>query len=228
MSPYDSGPKYLTIVVFVALCMLYFCAGISWSKTLYISDQLIISLRKLPIDDSEVIKYLRSDTAVEYIDEANGYFQVRADDQAVGFIKKNYLTETFPNSSIVQQLRQENKSLQAEIAALEQKISRLRQAEQNAELFQNRIRAIETEKTELIQSFENLKQNAKHVDEIAAERNRLMRENEIFSRQLTSLAVASDEVFLNQAISWFLAGAGVLIFGWLLGRRSRKRYRFIG
>ena len=48
----------------------------AWAETRYISDQLVVSLRTSP-QNGEIIKYLRTDNAVEVIEEVGDFIKVQ-------------------------------------------------------------------------------------------------------------------------------------------------------
>jgi len=61
------------------------------------------------------------------------------------------------------------------------------------------------------------------VVEITDERDRLKKENVKLTSTVRELTEENTDLNRNQSVRWFLAGAGVLLFGWLIGRISRKK-----
>ena len=77
------------------------------AETRYISDQLVVSLREQPQKGAQSITYLKTDMAVEVLEEDGEYIKVQTEAGEVGYIKQNYLTTKTPRSAIIKQLQQE-------------------------------------------------------------------------------------------------------------------------
>ena len=75
------------------------------------------------------------------------------------------------------------------------------------------------------QDYQALQNDAKEVIAITAERDQLRKTNQELSAKNIALDKEMGSLTRTAVIKWFLAGAGVLFFGWLIGKPSGKRRR---
>jgi len=222
----------------IMFMMLLVSASVAWSETRYISDQLIVSLREFPEDNSKTIDYLKTDTPVELLEVGKDYAKIKTADGVVGYIPSHYLTEKTPKTTIIRRLSQENERLNERIQNLEQKyketfsegdeaqkklVDELQSLRASEIKLQKDLSQSNDELAEMTNAYESLKANSENVVAITEERNRLKSSVEELSADFARLAEEHKESQKNQAIKWFLVGAGVLLSGWMLGKFSRSR-----
>jgi SH3 domain protein len=231
MLPY----RRITMVIVVSLLCNVTAA---WAETRYISDQLVVSLREQPLDGSETIVYLKTDTPVEVLEVGEQYIQVKTKNGEIGYIQKSYLTEKTPKATVISRLTRENEGLKERVQELEKQyreafskgdeaqkkvLSELEDARlQIAELDKALLKS-ETELAERTQAYEALKKNAENIIEITAERDQLRLSHAELTTAVTSLDEERKELLKKETIQWFLTGAGVLFLGWVIGKFSRSR-----
>lgn len=215
-------------------------AGHIWAKTLYVVDQIVVNLRDSAQGSANTIAYLKTDTPVELLEEVQEYYKVKTSNGEIGFIRKNFLTTETPKELIIKQLRQENGRLKSTIEKLEKRYEETFSNEEdivkklNNELQelqsqnQNLLKSLNESNQQLIevtQAHETLIENSQNVVEITQERNELKTRHTELSNSVERLTNESNELKQKQTIRWFLAGAGVLFLGWILGKLSRQRRR---
>ena len=73
-----------------------------------------------------------------------------------------------------------------------------------------------------------MQKDAKNVVNISEERNQLREANQELTIAVTSLEDEVEGLAMTGIIKWFLAGGGVLLLGWIIGKLSggRRRSRF--
>ncbi len=175
----------------------------SWAETRYVSDQLVVSLREQPQKSSSPIIYLRTDMAVEILEEAGEYIKVRSKKGETGYILQKYLTTAKPKSIIINKLQKERDQLAGKIAEIRQ------------------------------QSASTTSQSSKSQQELALQLIDLRKNNTALQdkwiQELSAKNIVLDEemgsLTRTGVIKWFLAGAGVLFFGWIIGKASGNRRR---
>lgn len=213
----------------LALLVLLFAATVTAAETRYVSDLLVLTLRAAPSDQAEVIGHLRTADAVEVLKDDGRFLQVRTADGKTGYVLKQYLTTEEPKQ--IQIDRQQKK-----IAALESQLKDLGsgQSEQLQELqklrttnqeLEGRYAATAKELEALKKSHQQLLDNSKDLTNILQERDHLKQQNQKLTAEAASLRDENQTLLVSAIIKWFLAGAGVLFFGWILGKISRKRAR---
>jgi len=186
-------------------------SGIVKAETVYVSDQLEITLRTGPGLKNKITAMLKSGEGLEVLQEdANGYTQVRAENGKTGWVLKRFLMSD-PSA----------RSRLVEIQARELKL-----AEQQQEIQTLRATAVESEtQSAAMQKYNSgLKAELKKVKQIAADTLTINEKNEALTAILeqaeskqTSLQVENERLSNNTEQAWFIRGAGVILLGMLLG-----------
>lgn len=188
----------------------------------YITDRLHITLRRGPGNEYKILKSLPSATPVEILERGERYLKVRLEDGEEGYVLTQYVSDEMPFVLVAERLRRERDRLGDRLKALEDK-ERALQAELTAA--GGRLQRSESELRKTTEQFQVLRAGSEHVTEIMAERDRLRQENQDLQARLTVLKKDNARLLRTDIFRWFLAGAGVLWLGWLLGRRPPKRSR---
>lgn len=188
----------------------------------YITDRLHITLRRGPGNEYKILKSLPSATPVEILERGERYLKVRLEDGEEGYVLTQYVSDEMPFVLVAERLRRERDRLGDRLKALEDK-ERALQAELTAA--GGRLQRSESELRKTTEQFQVLQAGSEHVTEIMAERDRLRQENQDLQARLTVLKKDNARLLRTDIFRWFLAGAGVLWLGWLLGRRPPKRSR---
>lgn len=103
------------------------------AKTRYVSDFLRINIRDQIEKPFTVVTTVQSDDQVQLLEEKDNYWKISTPDGKEGWIAKHYLISDPPKSSVIKQLREENKNLKAQITALSDNIPATHSAERTAE-----------------------------------------------------------------------------------------------
>lgn len=196
--------------------LLVSAGSLALAETAYVSDRLEITLRTGTSTQHSIVRMLPSGARLEVLetDAASGYTRVRTADGTEGWVLSRYLMErpaardqlgaaTERASSMelrasdlgaqVEALTGERNELQAQRDGLEAEVADLR-----AEL--DRVRRVSASSLELDQSNRELRTRVAATDQ----------EN---ARLRSEIA----ELKRNTQRNWFLAGAGVLLLGLVLG-----------
>ena len=225
----------------ISILIILLCAiSTSWAETRYVSDQLVVSLREQPQNNSSPIIYLKTDMAVEILEEAGEYIKVRSKKGETGYILQKYLTTAKPKSIIINKLQKERDQLAGKIAEIRQQAAsttsqssksqqelalQLIDLRENNSALQDKWIQSQAELKQTRQDYQALQNDAKEVIAITAERDQLRKTNHELSTKNIALDKEMGSLTRTGAIKWFLAGAGVLFFGWLIGKSSGKRRR---
>lgn len=199
------------------------------AETRYISDQLVVSLRDQPANGGTSITYLRTDTPVEILEEADGFVKVKTKDGETGYIKSNYLTTSTPKAVVIRQLEKERARLASKLAELEQQVTsaktRNKQSNSEATELQKKLNSSQAELARVNKAYQSLQNDTKNVVAVTAERDQLRQANQELTTTVSQLEEEQNSLMTEGIIKWFLAGAGVLFFGWLIGRMSQSNRR---
>lgn len=210
----------------------------AWGKTLYVSDQLAVNLRSEPSGQSSPMTLLRTDAAMELLSDEGEYYKVRLEDGTEGYFPKRYATDREPRAYVIARLEKKIASLEAELAAAEKRlgaaagdleeerqqlVASLKEAEQQLKNLEQEQATILNERDAALQKFDQLAADSSDVVALGEERDRLRSENARLSKEMALLQQENESLLISGVIKWFLAGAGVLFFGWLIGRASRRK-----
>lgn len=228
------------ILCFILVCFIFVFSGIAPAETLYVSDQLVITVRRGASNQHAVIKTAKTDTPLEVLEHMEGdkYAKVRLPSGEEGYVLVQYLSDNTPKNQIISRLEKEVNKLQSKLEDAENKRSQLtenlkyveEETSSKSEELNSYASELESELSKTRQELQTLSQTyttlldkSEKIVEITSERDSLLENN----RQLTSeVRLLSDEksrLMRSGMIKWFLAGGGVFFFGWLIGKISRKK-----
>lgn len=187
----------------------------------YISDQLRVTLRTGPSLSHKVIATLSTGDTVTIEEEGEGdWVRVKLPDGKEGWMISRYLTPEKPAALILAQ----QGDLGEELKALAREKQQL--MEENQALKQARDAALKEARTSR-ESYQQLKADSGEVVKYRQENTQLRAEVDRQAAQLKELSETVESSKYATSIKWFLAGAGVLVVGWIMGwALGRKRRRF--
>src|SRR5713226_9786819 len=185
--------------IIVALCVLVLFPTVGLGKSLYVKDTSEALLRAGPSLANKILVILKPGQEVSLVREEGDYYVVTTPNGTRGYVLKYLMTD--------------QSSAEARPRELEQKT-------------QQRIKELETQTQEQEKELAALREergrlgDAKKQAEVMASRQ---------AELVSQLQMQQRVVQKNEALYWFLAGAGVLltgfIFGWIGGATSRRHRR---
>jgi SH3 domain protein len=238
------GKPILFFTLFLTILIAAFPASVS-AETRYVSDVMMITLRKAPDNDSEVIQRIRSDAPLEVLEEAGDSAKVRTDSNQEGWVIKRYITPNIPKSRVIAELGEKIKRLELSLETLEKEknqlgmeLEKIRNNPDNPsgavqstnELERKDMERIVTEHQEISEKYNKLLNQSKNVIQLSQKLETMENENIQLRASgkkgedlIRTLKIIKDTFFQADMIRWFLAGSGVLLIGILLGKVSRKK-----
>jgi SH3 domain protein len=207
------------------------------AETGYVADELIITLRQGQGNQYKILRTLKTGTPMEILEKGDTYFRVRARGEE-GYVLRQYVSMKTPKPIIIANLQKEVETLNKRIESLRASQDDLK--EKNAALQQSSKTSTSQLTQQLNEVQEKYNQTRKQLDSvnkdyssllnksenlinIIAERDQLVAENEKLAARAEELKIENSDLLRTGVIKWFLAGAGVLFFGWILGKFSKKR-----
>jgi len=217
--------RFLLIIIGVCAATL-----VQAQNTRYVTDQLEVDIRTGKSLRHKIVRMLPAGTELTVLqeDRSEGYSLVRTEGGAEGWILTRYLSDSpIPRERLAR--------AEAALAEFEGENSRLK--EQLGSL-QASTEQMQVANTELEASNQELSQELAEIHRTAANAIAIGRRNEELEQQMVDMERALQLVQQeNQLLTddsrkeWFLLGAGVLLFGVLLGwigprLRSHRRTRW--
>jgi SH3 domain protein len=230
--------RFISKLFILFMLVTFMTALPAYADTRYVVDELIITLRAGKSNEHKIIKTLKTGTPVEVLEEDDTYLKVKISDGSVGYVLRQYVSSELPKTLIIERLEKEKSSLQTKVRSLEESKNSLQgqykaiQDKYNQEVTditiksstieQNLEQAIQNERS-LAEKYDTLLAQSENVVEIAAERDKLLEVNKKLAADVDNLQKINDKMSDSRMIKWFLAGGGVFLFGWIIGKISRKK-----
>lgn len=231
----------------VVFCSIFFVLSTvpahGSEKTGYVTDQLFLTLRTGPGRDNDIINRLKSNDSVRIISEQDDFFEVKTAQGETGWVEKQYIVFEAPEPLLIDRMKQSIDTLQEKINALEeqnrtliqthddtQKESELKISSLEAELAQalkEKNEAI-SKQAALQKQYESLAAQSRQVTDIRNRNTLLEAQNRDLTDRIQKMESRIDDQFKAAMIKWFLAGVGVLLIGWLMGRSIASERRKSG
>jgi SH3 domain protein len=226
------------MISILTLLLSFILVNHTLAETRYVGDQLIITLRQGKSTKHKILKTLKTGTPLEILEEDDSYYKVRTSDGIEGYVLRQYISSTPPKTQRIEELEMLNNSLQKKINRLKESNSNLEtQLKSTQDKYNREFSAITSKSANIEQSLEQALNNertmaekydallaqAENVVEIAAERDKLLKKNKKLEAEVSALLKKTDKLADSRMIKWFLAGGGVLFFGWIIGKISRKK-----
>jgi len=201
---------FRSFILFIALL------GAAQAETRYVSDELTITVRSGEDSSYRVLKELKAGTKVELLNENSetGYSRIRTPDGTEGFSLTRYLMNQTPARVRAAELEKKLEEIQSDPQGIQQKFNELQSEYQSLKL---RYDSLEFENVQLSQRMEAIRENAANVVALMNERDEVLQRANRLSTELDELRVKNMELENHSDKKWFMAGAGVLIFGVLIG-----------
>lgn len=196
--------------------VLGFAAGPVHAAKKYVADHLIITVRSGAGKEHKVIKTITTGTALEILEEQSdtGYALARLPDGMEGWVRTQYLIDQPAAKDKLTRLQTRYNKLKDSASAQKQELATLK----------SEYAKLSRDSKKLEKSNKVLDDRMKHINTVAAKPILLDKENRELKEKNVTLA---NEVQLlsqeNQVLKdrssrdWFIAGAGVMVLGLLLG-----------
>jgi SH3 domain protein len=214
--------------------------AIAAAETMYVSDQLVITFRQGKSTEHKILKTLKTGTPMEVLesDENDNYVKVRLEDGEEGYVLKQYLTDETPKTILISRLEKQVEKIREQLAQAKEKLAESsldlnavqeKQSQKEAELtgsineLNQTLAKTKEDLRAITGKYNNLVENSGKVVEITNELDGLKKMNVKLSSEVQSLTAENTELMRTGMIKWFLAGGGVLFFGWIIGKISRKK-----
>lgn len=207
------------LFVFISTFSIFFEAH---AETMYVSDKMKITFRTGPGNDRKITALLTSGQQVEVMQSSGDWVEVQLPDGKLGWVLNQYLTADLPCDMAIENLRQAHQSLTAEAAVLKEENTALKIDKKNlTEALTQNKQELHASKTQ----HDTLKKESVHFIELKAKYEKTALELSHQKKRGDQLDKELSNALRSQHLKWFLSGAGILIFGMILGFISKKEKR---
>lgn len=213
----------IAIVLVMALAG-FFLVGATEAGPMYVTDVLRLTLRSSPGAGGEIVGVIKSGQTLEVVTESEKWSQIRLPDGREGWVPTRFLTSERTAELKLARLQQQFDSQKEELAAIRLEVTELKK--------QNKI--LQTEATqqgrraeEASKAYETLKEESAGFLKLKAEHQSTLEKASEQSSQVIGLEKELTRLETQRLVRWFLAGAGVLLIGFVIGfsaKRQRRKY----
>jgi SH3 domain protein len=210
----------------IAIVLLLLATSVH-AQTRYVSDRMIVELRRGPSTEYLILRNLEAGAAVQVLEDAgSGYSRVRVQDQGTeGFILTRFLTAEPIARDRLAAAEHGLAAAKTRATELEQQVSAL-----TAELGGTKtdLAQMRSSHDHLSKDLTDLRTAAANVVEIRDQNESLRQRLIQREREVEELTAANTRLASQDKQNWFIVGAGVLLGGIVLGliapslRRKRR------
>jgi len=184
----------------------------------YVTDQMRITVRSGPTLGNKVISMASTGEKMTLLGkERDGWALVRLSDGKEGWVLTRFLTKQRPARLRLAELDPANKDMARRLEELHSDNQRL----------SRELSSTESKLADLTTRYDKLQADAADVMALKQRHEKLQEQFTQQSKQLKELVVENKSIKFSDNLKWFLAGAGVLVVGWLMGlalHRRKKRW----
>lgn len=236
--------KTILVILFIVAFTLSVSINSVFADTRYVSDRLIISVRNGQNQNAAVLGYIETGEPVDVLEEKEDLLRIRTEDLIEGWVRAKYIDSEKPKVLIIENLENEIKALNKDIKTVKNEQDSVSNTlSKTKKMYQEEIEELKEEvninqkfaakaKSDFIQlnkKYTNLLKHSKKTGELIGEVDKLKKLNAELNTEVKSLRKDRKNPLKSNRIQSFIAGAGVLLFGFILGGsvKKKKRSRFI-
>ncbi|CAK0781439.1 SH3 domain protein [Gammaproteobacteria bacterium] len=208
--------KNIRIMIKTLLCLSgIFLSDRLLAETRYITDQVKIMVRSGEGNSYKIVRMLTSGTAVEVLSSnpGSGYSRIRAT-EGEGFVLSH---ELMKEPSARQRLVETQNRLDEILKSPEQLSAQLAKLQEEYQKVQKAYQETREAKRKGDEELASIRRTYSDAVRIANERNELRKNVAELTREVEAVRQENSELGNRTTQNWFLIGAGVLVFGVLIG-----------
>lgn len=185
-------------------------------QSLYVSDELVITVRTGPSTTNQIVTNLRSGDLVEIleVDEELGYSLIRAGDGTEGWVVSRYLSEQPIARDRLSAAEQALSQARDRITDLEQQLETLSAGLESATQRLEDTDAANTAMSAELSDIRNASANTLALRDSNTSLRRSLNERD---QQVEQLVLENRSLRNGAVREWFVVGAGVLLGGIVIG-----------
>jgi len=206
--------------IFLAVALVMGMALTAAAETRYVTDQFEVTFRSGPGDQYRILRMMRTGQRLELLETAGNWSRVEGPGGQTGWVRTQHLRPDPPARQTLQIMTARLESIEGERDSLSEENDRLHRLNQELE---EHLRETEDRLEQAVSDYEELLEDSEDFLRIRDEHETLTNQVAEKRERIEELEGRITDEFLSSAIKWFLAGAGVLLLGMLLGSRSRKK-----
>ena len=206
--------------IVIMLVLILSGAGLAQAETWYVTDSLEITLRTGPELDRKITAMLKSGQAMEIIDKGEEWSQVRLPSGREGWVLNRFIQEELPVKMKFETLQKKYNDL---LDGADEPLQKLKEANSDNIRLRTELARTKRDFGALQKSYKELRETTADARRIKTERDQLSQKLADQSKETRRLKSELDIAEKKGTQWWFIAGAGVLFFGFVIGFAVRPR-----
>jgi len=206
---------------------LFLTVAVAYGETKYVTDVFDVMVRTGPDITHKIIAMPKSGTQIEILEipdeqEDKQWAKVRLPNGKEGWILLQFLIPGPPKKELIARLQKENTNLSQKAEILVQENRRLKEEQKEVK---NALTSQTKRANTLEQSYKKLKSESKDFLALKSSHENASKELGTKTNQVEKLKKELDALQNNQTLWWFIAGASIILVGFLIGYLSRRPKR---
>jgi SH3 domain protein len=197
-------------------------AAMAHAETLYVTDKMQITFRTGPGNDRKILSLLNSGQQVTFLQPEGEWANVSLQNGKEGWVLQRYLSAEVPCRIRIEDVSQALEGLKTELEAAQKTTQQL---ETERVRLAMDLKNTRHELANTKQSYEKLKKDAAGFLELKARHDKTVKQLSAQTQKADTLDKDLTGALRRQNIRWFLGGAGVLLFGFIMGFSSKRQKR---
>ena len=200
----------------ILLALLALASGYAGAQevTRYITDNLKLESRSGPGVKNRIVRMLPSGTPLKVLEQSNGWSRIKISGEADAWILSRYLMDQPSARNQVTEAKALAEGVEARIAKFRDELA---SATQTAQSLETERSGLATRATSLAKELAELKRTAASAVAVQNENKRLRLSSADAVKGLEDLRQEYILLKNSRERDWFIAGAGVLLGGIVLG-----------
>jgi len=207
--------------VFIGILLVFATASVQ-AQAMYVSEIVEITLRTGPGIDHKVIAMVKSGQSLVVLEPGSEWTKVRLANEKEGYMLSRFLTEKKPNELLLDELKEKYKDLESKVNAIQDENSE--QKKQNESLL-SELAAKEEQLSGLTGSYDALKADSAEFLNLKTDLQKTAAQLTEQTEKAEAFEEAYTKIQKRQIFRWVLAGAGILLVGFLIGMSSKRQRR---
>lgn len=208
-------------IVFIGFFLIVFY-NTAHAETMYVSDVLKLTVRDGKGTSGKIIGVIQSGQTVDVLQPEDEWALVRLDDGKEGWVLSRYLTSKITNNVKLKWLQKKHKTLTLQASTLIEENTKLKGENRQIKTDLNEAQ----KKAEGLRiSYETLKTESADYIQLKAKYTKAVSQLDEYGKKLELLEKELTKLEFRRTIRWFLAGAGVLLLGFLVGFSTKRQRR---
>jgi len=211
----------MRFIIFIGVCMILFCSMVQ-AETMYVGDEIKITLRTGPRTDHKILAMIKSGQEVEALQTDNDWTQVKLLNGMEGWVLTRFLTYDKPCQLETEILKKKHEALSAQSSFL---LKENGVYKEESKRLRKELSGSEEMLAAVNKSYDTLKKESADFLELKSKYELTSSQLAGQTKKVENLEEELSKLLSHRNIIWFLSGAGVLVFGILIGFSAKRQRR---